>query len=58
MNRNYKEFTFQVLDDVHFRSPENLVQSLNELEAGMMVFVGVDDLGGGSYIADLIIVRK
>ena len=34
------------------------MQSLTELEAGMMVLVVVDDKCGGSFVADLIIVRK
>jgi len=50
-----KQFAFSVTGDTHFRSRNTQVQSLDDLEAGMKVLVGVDDLGSGQYHAGLII---
>ena len=50
-----KQFAFSVTEDTHFRSRNNQVQSLDDLEAGMKVLVGVDDLGSGQYRAGLVI---
>ena len=50
-----KQFTFSVTEDTHFRSRNTQVQSLDDLEAGMKVLVGVEDLGSGQYHAGLVI---
>jgi len=53
---NGKQFAFSVTEDTHFRSRNNQVQSQDDLEAGIKVLVGVDDLGSGQYRAGLVIV--
>jgi hypothetical protein len=50
-----KQFAFSVTEDTHFRSRNTQIQSLDDLEAGMKVLVGVEDLGSGQYHAGLVI---
>ena len=50
-----KQFAFSVTEDTHFRSRNTQVQSLDDLEAGMKVLVGVEELGSGQFHAGLVI---
>ncbi len=53
-----KQFVYSVTGDTHFRSRNTQVQSLDDLEAGMKVLVGVEDLGSGQYHAGLVIAGR
>jgi len=53
-----KQFAFSITEDTHFRSRNTQVQSLDDLEAGMKVLVGVEDLGSGQYHAGLVIAGR
>jgi hypothetical protein len=54
--RDSKVYTFQITSETRFRSRGNLVTSLADLRQGMVVAVGVKDLGNGQYQAQVILV--
>lgn len=56
--RRGEQVTVQVTGDTKFRSRGQVIDSLEDLQAGMAVVVGVKELGNGEYQAQLIIVGK
>jgi hypothetical protein len=50
-----KQFAFSVTGDTYFRTRNTQAQSLDDLEVGLKVLVGVEDLGSGQYHAGLVI---
>lgn len=53
-NRDGKQYTFQTTGDTRIRSRE--VHSAADLKTGMLVLVGANDLGNGSYPAQVVLV--
>jgi hypothetical protein len=57
-DRDGEQHTIQVTDDTRFRSRRGVVRGLADLKEGMIVVVGGDDLGDGSYLAKLVVVGR
>jgi hypothetical protein len=53
-NREGKQYTFQTTGDTRIRSRE--IHSAADLKTGMLVLVGANDLGNGSYQAQVVLV--
>ncbi|MDI6694332.1 MAG: DUF5666 domain-containing protein [Anaerolineales bacterium] len=56
--RDGQEYTFQVNAETRFRSPGDRVHGLEDLREGMVVWVGAQELGGGQYLAQLVLAGK
>lgn len=56
-NREGETFTFTVNEETRYRSRGGTINSFDDLEEGMFVLVGAQQLEDGSYLAQLIIVR-
>ena len=57
-NRQGETYTFQVTEETRFRSPGGFVRSLEDLEVGMRVGVGADELDTGFYVAQVVIAVR
>jgi preprotein translocase subunit YajC len=53
--RKGESITFQVTEETRFRSRKGLVSGLEDLEVGMPVGVGAEDLGNGQYQALVVL---
>jgi hypothetical protein len=53
--RRGESVTFQVTEETRFRSRKGVVDSLDDLQVGMPVGVGAEDLGNGQYQAQVVI---
>jgi Domain of unknown function (DUF5666) len=53
-----EQVTFLVSEETRFRSPGGFVRSLEDLQPGMCVGVGAEDLGSGQYLARTVIAVR
>jgi hypothetical protein len=57
-NKKGQQYTFTVSADATFRSRQGQVQGVEDIEVGMVLLVGADQLPDGSYQAGLVVVMK
>jgi len=54
--RNGEQYDFQVTAETRFRSLQNRVAALEDLQVGMKVLVGAEQVGDGNYQAQVVII--
>ena len=57
-NKTGERYTFSVSEETTFRSRQGLVRGLEDLEEGMLLLVGADQLADGAYQAKLVVAMK